>query len=97
MLELRRITKRYSGIPAVEDASFIARPGEVTGYLGPNGFGKFTTSRSSPACSSRVPGRFYFAGSPSSATSPPTSTASATFPRSRTFKATSRPSSTSAL
>lgn len=43
MLELRHVTKYYSGIPAVEDVSFIARPGEVTGYLGPNGSGKSTT------------------------------------------------------
>src|SRR5580658_255704 len=43
MLELRHITKRYSGIPAVNDVSFIARQGEVTGYLGPNGSGKSTT------------------------------------------------------
>jgi len=43
MLELRSVTKRYSGIPAVENVSFIARAGEVTGYLGPNGSGKSTT------------------------------------------------------
>src|SRR5438034_1331293 len=43
MLELRRVTKLYSGIPAVNDVSFIARAGEVTGYLGPNGSGKSTT------------------------------------------------------
>ncbi len=43
MLELRRVTKRYSGIAAVKEVSFIARAGEVTGYLGPNGSGKSTT------------------------------------------------------
>lgn len=43
MLELRGVTKLYSGIPAVENVSFIARAGEVTGYLGPNGSGKSTT------------------------------------------------------
>jgi ABC-2 type transport system ATP-binding protein len=43
MLELRRVSKRFSGIPAVDDASFVARPGEITGYLGPNGSGKSTT------------------------------------------------------
>src|SRR5580692_4570505 len=43
MLELRHVTKRYSGIPVVNDVSFIAREGEVTGYLGPNGSGKSTT------------------------------------------------------
>jgi len=31
MLELRRVSKRFSGIPAVDDVSFTARPGEITG------------------------------------------------------------------
>src|SRR5437879_6508908 len=43
MLELRGVTKLYSGIPAVKDVSFVASAGEVTGYLGPNGSGKSTT------------------------------------------------------
>jgi ABC-2 type transport system ATP-binding protein len=45
VLELRRVTKTFSGIPAVDDVSFCARPGEVTGYLGPNGSGKSTTMK----------------------------------------------------
>lgn len=45
MLELRRVTKLYAGIPAVSDVSFTAHPGEVTGYLGPNGSGKSTTMK----------------------------------------------------
>jgi ABC-2 type transport system ATP-binding protein len=43
MLELRSVTKLYSGIPAAKGVSFVARAGEVTGYLGPNGSGKSTT------------------------------------------------------
>jgi ABC-2 type transport system ATP-binding protein len=45
MLELRRVSKLYSGIPAVDNVTFSARPGEVTGYLGPNGSGKSTTMK----------------------------------------------------
>jgi len=45
MLELRNLTKRYSSIAAVDDVSFTARPGEVTGYLGANGSGKSTTMK----------------------------------------------------
>ena len=43
MLELRHVTKRYRGIPAVEDVSFRLDAGVVLGYLGPNGAGKSTT------------------------------------------------------
>ncbi len=45
MLELHSVSKYYSGIPVVNDVSFSARPGEVTGYLGPNGSGKTTTMK----------------------------------------------------
>jgi ABC-2 type transport system ATP-binding protein len=45
MLELRNVSKLYAGIPAVDDVSFCARAGEVTGYLGPNGSGKSTTMK----------------------------------------------------
>ena len=43
MLEVRRLTKRYHARAVVNDVSFIAPRGEVTGYLGPNGSGKSTT------------------------------------------------------
>jgi ABC-2 type transport system ATP-binding protein len=44
-LELRRVSKRFNGIPAVDDVSFSARAGEITAYLGPNGSGKSTTMK----------------------------------------------------
>ena len=45
MLELRHVSKRYTGVLAVDNVSFTARAGEVTGYLGPNGSGKSTTMK----------------------------------------------------
>jgi ABC-2 type transport system ATP-binding protein len=39
------LTKRYGEVTAVDDLSFVVRPGRVTGFLGPNGAGKTTTLR----------------------------------------------------
>src|SRR5580658_3279118 len=64
MLELRNITKRYSGIPAVSDVSFIAHSGEVTGYLGPNGSGKSTTLKMITGLIEPTEGEILFRGEP---------------------------------
>ena len=45
MIEAHGLTKRYGEKTAVDDLSFIVRPGVVTGFLGPNGAGKSTTMR----------------------------------------------------
>jgi ABC-2 type transport system ATP-binding protein len=39
MLELRDVSKISDGSPVVDETSFSARAGEVTGYLGRNGSG----------------------------------------------------------
>jgi ABC-2 type transport system ATP-binding protein len=44
-LEVSGLTKEYGGFTIVDDVSFIAEPGRVTGLLGPNGAGKTTTLR----------------------------------------------------
>jgi ABC-2 type transport system ATP-binding protein len=64
MLELRRVSKHFSGIPAVDDVSFVARPGEVTGYLGPNGSGKSTTMKMITGLIERTYGEILFEGKP---------------------------------
>jgi len=64
MLELRHVTKRFSGIPAVQDVSFTARPGEITGYLGPNGSGKSTTLKMITGLIDPTDGEILFAGEP---------------------------------
>src|ERR1700728_4384433 len=64
MLELRHIAKRYSGLPAVSDVSFVARSGEVTGYLGPNGSGKSTTLKMITGLIEPTDGEILFRGEP---------------------------------
>ena len=62
MLELRHVTKRFSGIAAVDNVSFTARPGEVTGYLGPNGSGKSTTMKMITGLIEKTSGEILFEG-----------------------------------
>jgi ABC-2 type transport system ATP-binding protein len=45
VLETRGLTKRYRGTDALVDLDLEVAPGEVVGYLGPNGSGKTTTIR----------------------------------------------------
>lgn len=45
MITVENVTKRYGPKTAVENVSFTAPSGAVTGFLGPNGAGKSTTMR----------------------------------------------------
>ena len=45
MVTVEHVTKTYGGFTAVNDVSFTASAGRVTGFLGPNGAGKSTTLR----------------------------------------------------
>ena len=45
MIECRSLTKKFGSQLAVDNLSFEARPGKVTGFLGRNGAGKTTTLR----------------------------------------------------
>ena len=44
-IRIQGLTKRYGPVLGVDDLSFEVRPGQVTGFLGPNGSGKTTTLR----------------------------------------------------
>jgi ABC-2 type transport system ATP-binding protein len=45
MITVEEVTRTYGDFTAVDDVSFTAEPGRVTGFLGPNGAGKSTTMR----------------------------------------------------
>jgi len=86
-LDLRNVSKRYSGIPAVDDVSFSARAGEVTGYLGANGSGKSTTMKMITGLIEWNAGDILFAGQ--STIQSRGKSVSDMFPRSRIFTPTS--------
>src|SRR5262249_9473359 len=52
------------GTTAVNDVSFTARAGEITGYLGPNGSGKSTTMKMITGLIERGAGQILFQGEP---------------------------------
>ncbi|HZS56868.1 MAG TPA: ABC transporter ATP-binding protein [Bryobacteraceae bacterium] len=64
LLELRNVSKRFSGITAVDSVSFQAQPGEITGYLGPNGSGKSTTMKMITGLIEPTAGEILFDGFP---------------------------------
>jgi sodium transport system ATP-binding protein len=45
MIRVEHLRKQFGSVLAVDDASFVAPDGAVTGLLGPNGAGKTTTLR----------------------------------------------------
>ena len=44
-IEIRSLTKWYGTARGIEEITFAIEPGEIFGYLGPNGSGKTTTIR----------------------------------------------------
>ena len=56
MIVAEALTKDYADKRAVDDLSFVVRPGVVTGFLGPNGSGKSTTMRLILGLDSPTPG-----------------------------------------
>jgi len=62
VIEVSHLTKHFGALRAVDDLSFCAQPGRVTGFLGPNGAGKTTTLRSALGLVRPDGGHVTFAG-----------------------------------
>jgi ABC-2 type transport system ATP-binding protein len=64
MITIDSLTVRYGGFAAVDDVTFTARAGRVTGFLGPNGAGKSTTMRVMVGLTKPTSGRATISGRP---------------------------------
>lgn len=64
MISIESLTKRYGAFTAVDNATFQAPQGRVTGYLGPNGAGKSTTLTILTALQKQDSGSATIAGKP---------------------------------
>ncbi len=74
---VRHLTRRFGAVTAVEDLSFDAAPGAVTGFLGPNGSGKTTTLRMLLGLVRPTSGRAWISGVPFAALPHPARTVGA--------------------
>lgn len=64
MIEIEHLSKRFNGKMAVDDVTFTAADGRVTGFLGPNGAGKSTTMRAALGLIKPSGGRALIDGQP---------------------------------
>ena len=64
MLELDGLTRRFGSLVALDDLSFTVPPGQVFGFLGPNGSGKTTTMRAILGISALDGGEVRWKGAP---------------------------------
>jgi ABC-2 type transport system ATP-binding protein len=69
VLDVRAISKRFGDIVALDEVSLQVRPGELLGFLGPNGSGKTTTMRSVMGLIALDSGAVYWNGEPTDAES----------------------------
>src|SRR5277367_4793898 len=62
ILKLDHVSKRFGGLQAVQDLSFVMREGEILGLIGPNGAGKSTLFNLINGVFAPDTGRIVFAG-----------------------------------
>jgi ABC-2 type transport system ATP-binding protein len=64
MINVQSLTKQYGGRTVVDDISFTAEAGRVTGFLGPNGAGKSVSMRMMVGLTTPTAGAVTFSGRP---------------------------------
>ncbi len=64
MITLDNLSKKYGHTVAVDEVSFVAQAGRVTGFLGPNGAGKSTSMRMVVGLTAPTSGTSTIAGRP---------------------------------
>src|SRR2546421_11643565 len=62
LLEVERLCKRFGGVRAVHEVSFVLEEGELLGIMGPNGSGKTTLFNLIAGALSPDSGRIQFDG-----------------------------------
>ena len=64
LLEVRKLTKEFRGVPAIKDIDFTLAPGEIHAIVGENGAGKSTLTKILAGVYPVTSGELFFEGEP---------------------------------
>jgi branched-chain amino acid transport system ATP-binding protein len=70
LMEVRNLTKRFGGLPAVNDVSFEVSEGEILSVIGPNGAGKSTLFKLISSFLPATSGKIFYRGEDITSQSP---------------------------
>jgi simple sugar transport system ATP-binding protein len=70
LIEMRKVTKEYRGVPAVKDVDFALQRGEIHALVGENGAGKSTLTKMIAGVTDLTRGSMLFEGRPAAFHSP---------------------------
>jgi len=70
LIEMRKVTKEYRGVPAIKDVDFTLQAGEIHALVGENGAGKSTLTKIMAGVTGPTSGTMLFDGKPTSFQSP---------------------------
>ena len=70
LIEMRKVTKEYRGVPAIKDVDFTLEVGEIHALVGENGAGKSTLTKIMAGVTGPTSGTMLFDGKPTAFQSP---------------------------